>query len=302
MHDIARESENRLRRIAKEPLLHFLLIALVLFFVFYQVNDEALEDRTAQEIRIGVEDIERLTGLWTERWRRPPTSSQLRGIVDDFIREEVLYREALALGLDEDDIIIRRRMAQKIAFLTQDLAAQMEPSEEELREWYLQNLVLYTEEPLITFTHIYFNEDERGSRAESDAQTLFDELAQAEVVPDRAPERGDKFMLRYDYHDVTPFEIRREFGIAFGDEVAQMDPGGWHGPIRSGYGVHLVRVNGRTEAIAPSFVEVRDRVEGDWLYEQNKVIDRAYYEGLLKKYDVLLDDEVQRILDPSENE
>lgn len=290
------------RRVLKEPLLHFFLIGVVLFFVFYAVNDEAADEQSGLEIRIGVRDIEQLTALWTERWQRPPTPSEIRGITDDFIREEILYREALALGLEENDIIIRRRLAQKITFLTQDLAAALEPSEEELLEWFKENLALYAEEPRITFTHIYFSEDQRGSRAESDAQSLLEEFSQTEAIPDRAPDRGDRFMLRPDYREVTPFEIRREFGIAFGDVVVELEPGAWQGPIRSGYGVHLVRVIQRTDPEAPLFEEVRDRVEGDWLHEQNKRIDRAYYDGLLEKYDVVMDAEVQALLTPAENE
>jgi len=243
-----------------------------------------------------MDDVERLSALWTERWKRPPAPAELRGIVNDFVREEVLYREALALGLEENDVIVRRRLAQKITFLTQDLAAQMEPSEEELRSWFSENIVLYEEEPLLSFTHIYFNEDDRGSRAESDASGLLDELTAADVVPERAPERGDRFMLRYDYQDVTPFEIRREFGSAFGDAVVELAPGRWHGPIRSGYGVHLVRVHRHTDAEAPNFEEVRDRVEGDWLYEQNKLVDKTYVDALREKYNVTLDDEVQALL------
>ena len=291
-----------MRRLLKEPLLHFLAIGLVLFGVYTLVADRDDSAGSADVIEVGAGAIERLTALWVERWRRPPTPEEIRGIVDDFVREEVLYREALALGLEDNDIIIRRRLAQKIAFLTQDLAAQLEPSEEALREWHTQNLTLYEEEPLITFTHIYFSEDERGSRAEADAASLLEEFSRTEHVPERAPEHGDRFMLRIDYQDVTPFEIRREFGTAFGDAVADLDPGEWQGPVRSGYGVHLVRVIRRTDAKAPPFEDVRDRVESDWLYEQNKLIDQAYYEGLLKKYTVVIDDEVNTLLAAGESQ
>ncbi len=285
-----------MRRILREPLLHFFVIGALFFVVYYLTrSDEAARD-DAGSLVVSLADVERLSALWTERWKRPPSPAEIRGIVDDFVREEVLYREALALGLEENDVIVRRRLAQKITFLTQDLTAQMEPSDDELRSWFAENIVLYEEEPLLSFTHVYFNEDARGADAEPDATRLLEELMAAEDSPERAPERGDRFMLRYDYQDVTPFEIRREFGTAFGDAVAELDPGVWRGPIRSGYGVHLVRVQRRREPEPPSFGEVRDRVEGDWFYEQNKRVDKAYVEALREKYKVALDDEVRALL------
>lgn len=293
--------KNTVRRVLREPLLHFFLIGSIFFVVYYQTRDDEDVQDLEGTLVVRMDDFERLRTLWTERWKRPPASSELRGIVDDFVREEVLYREALELGLDENDVIVRRRLAQKITFLTQDLAAQLEPGEEELRDWFAKNLVLYAEEPLLSFTHIYFNEEERGSLAESEAESLLDEFSQSNIIPDRAPERGDRFMLRYDYQDVTPFEIRREFGNAFGDAVIDLTPGTWHGPIRSGYGVHLVRLIRRTDAQGPTFEEVRDRVEGDWLYEQSKRVDQAYIEALRKKYNVVLDDEVRALLAAEES-
>lgn len=285
-----------MNRVLREPLLHFFLIGCIFFVVYYLTRGDGDGQEGDEAVLVSMGDIERLESLWVERWKRPPTPAELRGLVDDFVREEVLYREALALGLEENDVIVRRRLAQKITFLTQDIAAQMEPSEEDLRSWFAENIAIYEEEPLLSFTHIYFSEDDRGSRAESDATSLLEELSAAEVPPERAPERGDRFMLRNDFRDVTPFEIRREFGTAFGDAVVDLVPGAWRGPIRSSYGVHLVRLHRRTEAEAPNFEEVRDRVEGDWLYEQNKRVDKTYVDALREKYNVTLDDAVKAFL------
>ena len=286
-----------MRRLAKEPLLHFFVAGFLLFGIYGVVDREREDDASDLVIVVASNDIARVASLWSERWRRDPTPAELRAMVHDLIREEVLYREALAEGLAENDVIIRRRLAQKITFLTQDLAAQLEPTDAELREWFAQNIEIYEEDTLYSLTHIYFSEDERGGRAQADAQALADEFAQSTSPPERAPDRGDPFMLRPDYREVTLFEIRREFGTDFGDAVALLQPGAWHGPIRSGYGVHLVRVSHRSEGAVPPFEEVRDRVEGDWLYEQNKRVDEAYYNALLEKYELRLDEDVQAVLD-----
>jgi hypothetical protein len=284
---------NRVQAWLREPLLHFLVFGALLF-AGYSLFSGRAEDQARQRIEVGPAEVEWLSTNWEARWRRPPTEAELRGLVDDWVRQEVLYREALKLGMDRDDEVIRRRMVQKIEFLTEDLAAQAQPTVAELRAFFQENLDDYRLPELRSFTHIYYNVDRRGESVYDDAER---DLAQLNASPNpvtRAPERGDRFMLQYDYSAQSPDEVRRSFGQRFAEALFELEPGDWQGPIPSGYGLHLVRVIDVEEERAPEFAEVRNLVERDFASELRQRANDAMLAGLLEGYDVTIAEEAIR--------
>jgi hypothetical protein len=253
-------------RLLREPLLHFVALGVALFLVYALASDLFTPD-TSRRIKITASEIELLAENWARQWQRPPTEDELRGLVEARVREEVLYREALAVGLDQNDVVVRRRMVQKVELLSQDLALLADPTDQELQTFFAENQEEYRIPPRISFSHIYFNVDSRGAEAEGDAGRILQTLRAQSPPPARAPEMGDRFMLA----------------------LLELEPG-WHGPIASGYGLHLVHVSERLESELPDYRDIRDRLVVDFNRDRSERARDALYEGLRANYTVQVDE------------
>jgi hypothetical protein len=273
----------------REPLIHFLLIGAAIFGL-HAVTDDPVESEFESEARIVITagEIDRLRGLWHKQWRRTPTAEELRGLIDDQIREEVLYREALALGLDRDDTVVRRRLVQKFEFLVEDLAASRDPDPAALLAHFEANRERYRILPRLSFTQIYFSLDRRGAAARRDAELVLASLHAASTGATTAG-LGDGLMLGHAYEQETTQDIEATFGRGFADAVLGLDPGIWTGPIASGYGLHLVRVDEHVAARLPSLSEVEAQVRNDWAHDQRLEANRVVYQQLLARYDVAIE-------------
>jgi hypothetical protein len=270
----------------KEPLVHFLLIGAALFVLYDRFGAD--DTRQRQRIVVDAGRVEQLATLWSKRWQRPPTPAELDGLVDAYIREEVLYREAVALGLERDDTIVRRRLAQKMEFLINDLAVQDEPGDEELRSFLAENAGRFREPPRFTFMHVYLSRDRRGADARGDAQRLLDVL-QAQG-PSADPTRiGDAFMLGYRFADRSARDIAGMFGERFSESLSGLSSNRWQGPIESGYGLHLVFIDAHAPARLPELEEIRARVRSELLAERRKKTDDAVYRELRDRYEIVVE-------------
>lgn len=268
----------------KEPLLHFLIIGALIFVLFSLANKEEATVSN-NKIVVTTAEIERLSDNWSKKWNRLPTENELQGLVDSYIKEEVYYREALALGLDQDDTILRRRLMQKMEFLSNDLADLSTPDETTLNKYFLDNQEKYELPPRISFTHIYFSLDKRGVKAFEDAKSVLSEL---NVL--RAPERGDSFMMEYDFVQETPFEVERLFGKSFAGQIFQLETDTWQGPIGSGYGLHLVRISEKIDARMPELASVIEKVRTDLMFEQRQKMNKEIYERFKERYEIVIED------------
>lgn len=280
--------DKALRRVLHEPLVHFILIGALLF-----VADAFLErDRSAVEpinrIQLTLDDLAQLELLFESNWQRQPSQQEFRAMIEERIREEVLYREALTMGLDKDDAIVRRRMAQKMKFLAEDVASAREPTTEELRTWFEDHADLFALSPRLSFRHLYFAGDRRRGHARDDAEEALAQLADAPQDAPRAKVFADPFMFQDYYGDRTMQEIAREFGPAFALALRELTPGAWHGPVESGYGWHLVFVDSVTPGRLPTFEEVAQQVKTAWLGEQKDLAWKKAYDEMRAKYQVLL--------------
>ena len=276
-------------RILREPWVHFLVLGVALFALSALLGDRG-NDGSDQRIDMTATEIEWLARNWEARWQRPPTETELRGLVDDYIRQEVLYREALKMGLDRDDEIIRRRMVQKIEFLTEDLAAQAQATEAQLQAYYQENLDKYKLPERRSFTHIYFNIDQRGDAV---VQAAEETLAQLLASPASAgyAELGDRFMLPHDYAAQSEAEVARQFGQRFAAALFEVEPMEWQGPVLSGYGLHLVRVTEVWEGSLPELDMVRSDVLRDYSTELRDQVREAMFSGLATQYEISIDEE-----------
>ncbi len=275
--------------LSREPLVHFLVLGLCFFAVYALVNDESASE-TDTSIVVAQSDIDWLEQNFVRQWNRPPSATELEHLIDAHVREEVLYREALSIGLDENDTIVRRRLAQKLEFLAEDLAARIEPTDAELEAYFVEHRTQYELPLRLSFTHVYFNSDRREN-ARADAEYVLAELEADAEPPSRAPERGDRFMLQHDYPNRSSRDVEQTFGRGFAEALFQLGAEvAWQGPIASSYGYHLVRVTNRAESLLPELTAVTERVRQDFEAGRRERANEAYYESLLARYDVTIED------------
>jgi peptidyl-prolyl cis-trans isomerase C len=272
----------------RDPLVLFLLIGSILALAWSAVSGAFAGDEEKQ-ITMDAQEIELLAANWERQWQRPPTEEELQGLVNGRVREEILYRTAQSMGLDRNDVVVRRRMVQKMELLSQDLATITDPPEAELRAHFEENREAYRAPPRISFRHVYFNLDRRDrEEAEADARALLSELRATDPDEVDVAALGDRFMLAGEYRLRTPDEIAREFGSRFAEAIESLEPG-WHGPIPSGYGLHLVEVTERIESRLPEFEQVRDRVATDYARVRRERANELLLETLSTEYDVSID-------------
>ena len=274
-----------MKKIFKEPLLVFLLLGGAIFAVFQQVSNDNQPDNA--EIVVSEGQVKALLFGFEKVWQRTPNEKELEGLIQSYIREEVFYREALAMGLDQDDGVVRRRMSQKMEFLSEDVARLEQPTEQELQAYLDAHQDKYRQAPRFSFRQIYFNSSKRGQSAQSDAIAL---LAKLQVEDSNAATLGDSLMLKHEFKNETETEIQRALGSKFVQLLSAVPVGSWQGPIKSGFGLHLVRIDERTEGRAAELNEVREVVVREWGVQKRKLTNVAFYESLRKRYTVTVED------------
>ena len=276
--------ERQMNKWHKEPLFHFLIIGALIFVVFSMLNKNE-PTVSGKMIVVTAADIEQLSNNWSKRWNRPPTETELKGLVDAYIKEEVYYREALALGLDKNDTILRRRLMQKMQFLTNDLAELSTPDKSELSKYLLDNHEKYQLPAQVSFSHIYFSLQKRGAKTFEDAKNVLYQLNDLS-----SPDMGDSFMLSYDFARKTSFEVERLFGAGFAEQLFSLDTNAWQGPIASGYGFHLVRITEKTDPRMPELLSVIDKVRSDLMLERRQKMNKEIYEKFKEQYEIVIED------------
>jgi peptidyl-prolyl cis-trans isomerase C len=284
----AKQAPSLLRRWLREPLLHVVLIGLTLFAVYHAVHPDAGQQRDPNRIVITADDLAQIRLTWMAQWHRPPTPEEMRNLLDGKIREEVLSREALALGLDNEDTIIKRRLAQKMEFIMEDASALREPASDELRRWFAQNTQRFAMPSLVTFRHLYFSPDRRSSGARDAAAEALRKLA---GKPEEAPELeglSDPFMFQDFYAERSPDQVANIFGTSFARALAGVEPRKWQGPIESGLGWHLVWVESAIPGRIPAFEEVEARVKSEWSDEQRAEGKRKIFDHMRDRYQIVV--------------
>jgi peptidyl-prolyl cis-trans isomerase C len=279
---------RRLRAGLGEPLVQFVLIGTALF-LGYQILYQGRDPGTAStRIELTDDDLRQMSVAWLAQGRSAPTPEEMRSLVDMRVREEILYREALALGLDKGDTIVKRRLAQKMEFLFEDVSALHEPTKDELRAWFETNADRFARPPRASFRHLYFSPDRRGARAREDAARVLDTLRGKPASAPQGAALADRFMFQDYYGDRSFEEMAKLFGPRFAQALLQQPPGAWRGPIESGYGWHLVWVDSLTPSRVPAFEEVEAEAKTEWMANQRDETRRRAYEAMRSRYEVVL--------------
>ncbi len=265
-----------MQTIFKQPLFHFLVLGVAIFALNAAVNDEPpAPDKPV--IAVSTQDAAWLAEQFAATWRRPPTAEELGGLMDEFVREEIYVREALLLGLDQGDAIVRRRLRQKMEFLTEAGAAAASPTEEVLRAHFAENASKFERAPHLAFTQVMVPAGPEGTvealRAALDAGVSPDSLGERTLLPvgmALSPQQA----------------VDGTFGAGFFESLRAMPQSTWSGPVMSGYGSHLVRLDAFEEGVLPPFEELREAVELDWRAEMAATLRAARFEGLRNQYEV----------------
>jgi peptidyl-prolyl cis-trans isomerase C len=256
------------RRLLREPLAHFLLIGAVIFAVDALRDQPA--DAAARAIVITERDIQRLTLAWERARQRPPTPAELDGMIRDAVKEEVYYREALRLGLDEGDPVVRRRMRQKMEAIAAAAADAAAPTDDDLRALLAAEPRRYAGEARLSFEQVYVGD--------GDAEAMLATLRGGGTVT------GSPIGLPHTMTNAAASVVARTFGSLFAAELAERPVGEWTGPIESGFGRHIVRISARTADAPPRFADVRERLEADWRQRERRKREAAAYQALLDGY------------------
>jgi hypothetical protein len=268
------------RRILHEPLVHFLAIGALMFAVYAVVSHRTRDPGT---IEVGQGQIDMMTAVFERTWQRAPTPDDVKALVDGYVRDEVFYREGVAMGLDREDPLIRRRMRQKVEFLAESMYGVPEPSDAALQAYLDGHRERFASPVLVTFRQVYL-----GTAADADTTRL---LAQLNRLgdSDAAADMGRSTQLDARMNLAPSSDIARAFGQRFAQSLTAMPAGSWTGPIASDYGLHLVRVSERVDGRTPTLGDVRERVKREWLRDELAAANEKYYEGLRARYTVRIE-------------
>lgn len=273
-------------RLIREPLLHFLILGAVVFLAYGLVTRNKTDK--PGEIVVTQGTVENLITGFTRTWQRPPTEEELHGLVRDYIREEAAYREALALGLDRDDMIVRRRLQQKLEFLSDDLATRTQPSDTDLQSFLQTHKEMFQTESIFSFRQLYFSPQVHGANLQRDVARVLEDVQRSGSRAQRA-DLGDPFLLQQSFEDMTLSDLKKTFGEGFASAISALPVGSWRGPIESGYGAHLVYVSKHVDSRLPALAEVRDQVRREYLDAKRKEATEKFYGILLGRYTVKIE-------------
>jgi parvulin-like peptidyl-prolyl isomerase len=274
------------KALVREPLLQFLALGGLLFGYYEWKGDGHGPGSTRITITPGL--VEHLASGFARTWQRPPSDEELKGLVDEHVKEEIATREAVAMGLDKDDAIVRRRLRQKLEFLVEDVVDQVPPTDAELHAWMDRHPDAFRAESRVGLRQVFLSTERRGTSARSDAEKLLARLRAAgpKAKTDAA---GDASMLPAELPLDRLSEVGRAFGAEFAAKVDGLVPGQWTGPVESPYGLHLVLVTERAAATRPALDDVRPAVERELQSERRRGQLEALYEKLLQKYTVQIE-------------
>jgi parvulin-like peptidyl-prolyl isomerase len=236
-------------------------------------------------IVVSQSDVDQLVGTFERTWQRPPTEEERNHLVESFVRDEIYFREAVAAGLDREDSVIRRRMRLKMEYIFEDIAAQDEPTDADLQMFFEKNSEQYLLDPQIAFRHVYINVDKRGKSAEADARQILDKIREG-TDPDKV---GDPFPLESEIRLSPLWSIKKQMGEEFGKNLLELKPGRWQGPVRSGFGMHLVFITKRIGNRLPGLKEVRELVKRDLMAVRQKELKDAAYARLRERYIIVVE-------------
>ncbi len=277
-----------MRKIIKEPLFHFLLLGGLIFALYGIVNQNTNDEST---ILIDDFDMNNIIASWEMQWKRRPTNKELKSLIQQNIKQEIFYQEALKMNLDHNDEIIKRRLSQKMQFLSNDLASINQPSEEDLQKYYDLNFTKYLSPFKFSFYQIVFNPDKRNDPL-GDAQLLMSQINNFTI--EEIKTKGDALPFPFFFENIDAYNLNRQLGNDFSESLEPVKPGAWTGPFQSGFGYHLIYLTEKTEPQTPDIESIRSELLKDMEYENQKKMDNLIFEELKKNYAIEFDLDPER--------
>jgi hypothetical protein len=274
------------RAALREPLVHFFALSAALFLVWPLIADRIAPAPNTIVITQG--DMQRAIEVFVKTHLRTPNQAELADLTEQQIQTAVLYREGLALGLDRDDEIIRRRIEQKLKFMIDDVADQTTPTDTELQHFLDTHPALFAAEPSIAFSQVYLNPSQHGAHLAADAAALRAKLNASDGRLDYAAD-SDVLPVPNDFEATQMHVVADMFGDDFAAAVANIPPGTWAGPIPSGYGQHLVLIRQRIAGTPPRLAAIRDAVLREWQNAHREDANNAAYQQMRAKYSIRVD-------------
>jgi PPIC-type PPIASE domain len=269
----------------REPLLQFIVLGAALFGFFHLVDKKKAD--APERIVVSSARIDNLADGFARTWRRPPSKEELQGLVDDYIRDEVFYREGRAAGLDRDDVIIRRRVRQKMEFFAEDISA-IEPSEDKLAAYLQSNPERFKTEDRLSFHQVFLSATRHAEALDGDIKRMANELAHADATVDTAT-LGDAFLLGDEFHTMSVSELAGIFGDGFSKGISVMERGRWQGPIASSFGQHFVYISERIAGGIPPLDAVREAVRREWSNARRLEAEQKLYGSLRERYEIVVE-------------
>ncbi len=266
-------------------MLHFLALALVIFGLYGALNQS--KDLPPDQIVVTAPKIEQFVSIFAKTWQRPPTAIELKGLIDDYVKEEIYYREALALGLDKDDTVIRRRLRLKMEFLGNAEAEELTPSDADLEAYLKANPGKFEIDPAFSFRQIFLNPERRGEKIDQDAAAALETLRSDPPVDPAT--LGDATLLPAELPLTSKASIAQTFGAEFADALDKTAPGTWSGPVKSTFGLHLIYVSEHKPGHFPALTESRETVAREWSNDKRKTVEDRRLEELLKRYKISIE-------------
>jgi parvulin-like peptidyl-prolyl isomerase len=288
-----------MRELFNRPAVHVILLGVMVAAAILIAKGPPTTDASRRVVITGA-DLLQQRAAFMRTWQREPTAEELRGVLEQHIRQEVLYREALAREYDRDDLVVRRAMQQKMEFLAASQALQEPPTEEEIEAFFALRQERYRLPAVLSFSQIYLSPDKRGVGAEQAAIDLLAQLRAEDPDAHDLASYGDAIMLETSYAGQSEREVSAAFGELFAEAVVRLPVGEWQGPVSSGYGLHLVKVVEREESRIPEWREVAGRVIGDMEFEAKASAKDQLYQEIAQNYEVFLDGEVRAFLELAE--
>jgi hypothetical protein len=269
----------------REPLFQFLVLGTALFGLFHLIDKKKAE--APERIVISSARIANLADGFARTWQRPPGGEELQGLVDDYIRDEVFYREGRAAGLDRDDVIIRRRVRQKMEFFAED-ASIPEPTDDQLAAYLQSNPERFKTEGRLTFRQVFLSATRRTETIDRDSKQVATALASADAAVDTTT-LGDPFLLGEEFKALSQHEMAGVFGDGFAKRLSAMEPGRWQGPVSSSFGQHFVYISERISGSLPPLDAVREAVRREWSNARRLEAEQKLYASLRQRYEIVVE-------------
>ena len=272
-------------RLAREPLLQFLALGAALFALYGLVGKRG--SAPSNKIVVSATQVANLGNAFVRTWRRSPNEQELQSLIEDYIRDEVFYREGRAAGLDRDDVIVRRRVRQKMEFLADETSVP-EPSDAQLAGYLASNPERFRTEEQVTFHQVFLSASRRTNSIESDSRQIATILARADEDVD-ATMLGDPFLLGEEFRDISPSKATSLFGESFAKQLSAVKQGKWQGPLSSDFGRHFVFISERISGKLPSLDDVRPAVRREWANARRLEAGEKLYASLRERYEIVVE-------------